>query len=637
MVAGSLKYDTKLDSDGFKKGLSKLGSVASTAAKGIAAGMAAATAAVTGLVTASVKAYAEYEQLVGGVDKLYQESSQKVQEYAANAFKTAGISANQYMETVTGISANLIKSLGGDTEKAADMANMAISDMADNANTFGTSMEDVQNVYSALARGMYVTLDNLKLGYAGTKEGAQQMIDDANRIKEANGEMADLSVDNYADIVEAIHIAQEQLHITGTTAKEASTTIQGSLNQVKASWNNLVTGMSNKNADISKLIDDFVESVATFGKNLLPVIEQALLGIGKLIEELLPEIMNRIPTILNEILPQLLNSGVNMLNSILSGIQQNLPTIVEGIITVANTLVQTFLTMLPQLINVGIQIIMALILGIAQQLPELIPQIVDCILLMVDTIIDNLDLIIEAGVQLIIGLAIGLINAIPKLLEKLPTIIGKLVAALTKPEMIMKLILAGIQLILALAKGLIQAIPQLIMMVPKVISSIKDELVNNIKNTDWGKLGKDMLKGILNGLINFGTFVKDTVVKLKDKIVGSIKSIFGIHSPSRLMRDEIGKNLVLGVGVSFEKDTSLINDQIEGFGEDVVDKMQKAVNVETGKMSLSGINGTVNEMLSANAQFTGDINNVLTLDGETIYENQQKITARKNLQYGGVR
>ena len=474
--------------------------------------MAAATAAVTGLVTASVKAYAEYEQLVGSVDKLYQESSQKVQEYAANAFKTAGISANQYMETVTGISANLIKSLGGDTEKAADMANMAISDMADNANTFGTSMEDVQNVYSALARGMYVTLDNLKLGYAGTKEGAQQMIDDANRIKEANGEMADLSVDNYADIVEAIHIAQEQLHITGTTAKEANTTIQGSLNQVKASWADLVTGLSDKNADIKKLIDNFVKSVATFGKNLLPIVEQAILSVGTLIEELLPEIMNRIPTILNEILPQLLNSGVNMLNSILSGIQQNLPTIVEGIMTVANTLVQTFLTMLPQLINVGIQIIMALILGIAQQLPELIPQIVDCILLMVDTIIDNLDLIIEAGVQLIIGLAIGLINAIPKLLEKLPTIIGKLVAALTKPEMIMKLILAGIQLILALAKGLIQAIPQLIMMVPKVISSIKDELVNNIKNTDWGKLGKDMLKGILNGLINFGTFVKDTVV-----------------------------------------------------------------------------------------------------------------------------
>ena len=615
MYAGSLKYDTKLDSSGFKQGLSKLGTVAGKIGKGIATAMVTATATVGALVTQSVKAYGDYEQLIGGVDKLFQESSKRVQEYAKNSFRTAGISANEYLETVTGISANLIKSLGGDTKKASDIANMAIKDMADNANTFGTSMEDVKNVYSALARGMYVTLDNLKLGYAGTKQGAEQMIADANRIKEANGEMANLSVDNYADLVEAIHIAQEQLHITGTTAKEASTTLQGSLKMAKASWQDLVAGISNPDANISVLINNFIESAVTFGKNLIPIVEQALLGVGTLIEKLLPEIIERIPTIINSIFPQLINSGIDMVNSILKGIQQNLPAIING----------------------AVMIILQLVNGLADMLPTLIPVMVDAVILIVETLIDNLDLIIDAGLQLIIALAFGIVDALPRLLEKLPTLISKMVIELTKPEMLQKLISAGILLIIALIEGIVKTIPTLLKTMPTIISSAKNQLKNNIKNTDWRQLGRDIIMGIKNGLINYAGELYNSLKNIASSALRKAKEALKIKSPSRVFADQVGQWIPKGIAVGIDANVDSALKSLDDMSDEMVDRMKDAVNIETGKSSFSGLSSTVNEMISANSEFTGDINNVLTLDGEVVYENQQKIEARKNLQYGGIK
>ena len=317
-VAGSLTYDTKLDGKGFSEGLSGIGKISGTIFKGIATGIAVATTAVAGFVTASTKAYAEYEQLVGGVDTLFKNSSQQVQEYANNAYKTAGLSANQYMETVTSFSASLLQSLGGDTEKSAQYADQAIIDMSDNANKMGTSMESIQNAYQGFAKQNYTMLDNLKLGYGGTKTEMERLIADANRVKEANGEMADLSIESFADVTEAIHIIQTEMGITGTTAREAETTITGSLNMVKASWENLLVGLANKNANVGELINQLVQSVSTFAGNLLPVIEQALLGIGTLIEELLPIIIERIPNVINNVLPKIVESGVNILNSLIA-------------------------------------------------------------------------------------------------------------------------------------------------------------------------------------------------------------------------------------------------------------------------------------------------------------------------------
>ena len=298
-------------------------------------GAAAVTAAATGvaaLAKMSVEGYAEYEQLVGGVETLFKSSQNVVMKYAENAYKTAGMSANEYMNTVTSFSASLIQSLGGDTAKAAEVGDMAITDMSDNANKMGTSIEMIQNAYNGFAKGNFTMLDNLKLGYGGTQEEMQRLIADANKVKEANGEMADLSIDSFADVAEAIHIIQSEMGITGTTAREAASTIEGSLSMMKGAWTNLVVGMADENANMEVLIDNFVESVATAAKNLLPRIEQALIGIGKLITELAPVIAEALPALIESVLPSLLSAGVSLVVAIVKGVISALPGLYDALL-----------------------------------------------------------------------------------------------------------------------------------------------------------------------------------------------------------------------------------------------------------------------------------------------------------------
>lgn len=268
----------------------KLSKGLATVAKVGAAAAAAAGAAFAATTKAAVEAYADYEQLVGGVDTLFKESSGLVQEYAANAYKTAGLSANEYMETVTSFSASLLQSLGGDTAKAAEVANMAITDMSDNANKMGSDMSAIQDAYNGFAKQNYTMLDNLKLGYGGTQAEMQRLIDDANKVKEAMGETADLSIDSYADVCEAIHLVQTEMGITGTTAKEASATIAGSVAATKSAWQNLLVGFADENANLSDLTSKFIESVGTAAENIIPRVIQAFKGIVQALPELVAQI-----------------------------------------------------------------------------------------------------------------------------------------------------------------------------------------------------------------------------------------------------------------------------------------------------------------------------------------------------------
>lgn len=273
----------------FKKAGESIGNAIQTGCKVAAAGIATVTTALAGIVTASVKRFADYEQLVGGVETLFKESASQVQEYADNAYKTSGLSANQYMETVTGFSASLLQSLGQDTNAAAQYAELAVTDMSDNANKMGTSMESIQNAYQGFAKQNYTMLDNLKLGYGGTKEEMERLIADANRVKVANGEMADLSIDSFANVVEAIHIIQTEMGITGTTAKEAEGTITGSISMTKAAWENLMIGLANSNADIPKLVGNVFSSATTVLNNIIPVAKEVLKNIPVAISEISPE------------------------------------------------------------------------------------------------------------------------------------------------------------------------------------------------------------------------------------------------------------------------------------------------------------------------------------------------------------
>lgn len=275
-----------------------------TAAKIGGAAVAALGTATIAMGKTALDAYSNYEQLVGGIDTLFKDSSGKMQQYAANAYQTAGVSANRYMEISTNFAAALISSLGGNTEAAADMANTAIADMSDNANKMGTSLETVQEAYMSLSRGNYEMLDSLKLGYGGTKSELERLLSDAEKLSAAQGEVRDFSVDSYSDIVEAIHIVQDEMGITGTTAKEAATTIEGSVNMAKASWENWVAGLGNENADMQDLTDQLVESVATAGKNIIPRVGQIMDTLGQTIADYAPGVGLYLRNALVNVLPE---------------------------------------------------------------------------------------------------------------------------------------------------------------------------------------------------------------------------------------------------------------------------------------------------------------------------------------------
>ena len=315
------------------KTAAKIGTVAIATAT---AAIATATAAIAALTTAAIKNYAEYEQLVGGIETLFKTSSDAVMRYAENAYKTSGMSANQYMATVTSFSASLIQSLGGDTEKAAEYADMAITDISDNANKMGSEIATLQTAYAGFAKGQFTLLDNLKLGYGGTQEEMKRLLKDAEAI---SGIKYDIS--SYADIVEAIHVIQTDYEITGTTAKEAANTIEGSIAMMKASWENLVTGMADSEADMDTIINNFVESTATAAKQVLPRISKALSGIGKVITALSPVIAEALPQLVEEVLPSLLEAGVSLVTSLVSGVISALPALGEALLGAVETILVT--------------------------------------------------------------------------------------------------------------------------------------------------------------------------------------------------------------------------------------------------------------------------------------------------------
>lgn len=464
--------------------------------KAMASAIKEVGAALLDLGKQSIQGFAEQEQLIGGVDTLFKESSAQVQQYANNAYKTAGMSANQYMETVTSFSASLLQSLGGDTKAAAEKADQAITDMSDNINKMGSDAQSVQNAYQGFAKANYTMLDNLKLGYGGTKEEMQRLLTDAEKI---SGIKYDIS--SYADIVDAIHVVQTEMGITGTTAKEAATTIDGSVNSMKSAWSNLITGMSNENLDLDKLVQNVIDSVNTFADNLIPRLQIML---PRFVQGLTQLISNMIPYVapaLELLLPPLIEG----LGGLVSGIVQALPAAVEAISAVIPMLVEQLTILLPQIISAGVEIIAALASGIGENLPTLIPAVVDAIITITEGLIDHIDLLIIAAGQLIAGLAQGLIEAIPRLIGRLPEIIS------------------------AIVNGLLKGMAAI------------------------GMVGQQLVEGLWNGIKNAGQWLYDKLSGWVSNILGWIKGFLGIHSPSKVFADEIGKFIPPGITLGVEQ------------------------------------------------------------------------------------
>lgn len=465
------EYDKGLD-DAEKKGEGfggKLAKGMGTAAKAIGAGLTVAASGVAVLTTQSVKAYADYEQLVGGVETLFGNSYSSVEEYAEgigssikyasdtwdqyqqrqqtvldnakNAYKTAGLSANEYMETVTSFAAALNASLGENAWQSANYAQTAIISMADNANKMGTSIESIQNAYMGFSKQNYTMLDNLKLGYGGTKTEMERLLRDAERL-EGYVEGA-FDIENFADIVEAIDIIQENLGIAGTTAKEAASTISGSVSMMKSAWTNLVAGLADDEADFDMLIDNMVESVEIAGKNIMPRVEKALNGVAKLIEKLAPIIAEKVPALISEILPGLMSAATDIVNAIVKvlptiltaiamAIVDDAPILIQGLIDLVMALVTAMPDIIKGLIDVLPEIIQSIISALVDSIPVIIPMLVSAVLDTILAIVDNIDALVDGFIALMVAVTQGIIDALPVLIEKLPEILVKIGEALIR-------------------------------------------------------------------------------------------------------------------------------------------------------------------------------------------------------------
>lgn len=574
------------DTSGAEKGIDDVGKKASSlgskvskglgvTAKVVGAAVSAAAGGVAALATAATKSYGDYEQLAGGVETLFKDSQDAVMEYANNAYKTAGLSANEYMETVTSFSASLLQSLGGDTAAAAGRANMAITDMSDNVNKMGTDVTAVQYAYQGFAKQNYTMLDNLKLGYGGTKEEMQRLIDDANALNAAQGNLTSYSIDSYADVVSAIHDVQTEIGITGTTAKEASTTIQGSISAMKSAWKNLVVGIADDNQDFDKLVNNFVDSAVTAGNNLIPRIETSIKGVAKLVSSASQSIIPlAVDTIVNA-LPDVVSAGASLIGSLASAITNSLPTLfasagdivlelINGITAKAGDIVSSGATIvtdladgiskfavklipavtalsytlgeelsnpstLSSIIDAALEIIMSLVNGFMDAMPIIVQSAPVIIGNLVAGLIVALPKIIDAGVEILMSLVNGILDTIPSLVAAIPTITMAIVnGILTNLD---EIILAAIQITISIAMGMIEAIPNMITQLPRIFLAI----VNAFKEFNWKSIGSDLLTGIWYGIKDKVEWLKGKVKGVVDKIKGWFtgKDGFDEHSPSK--------------------------------------------------------------------------------------------------------
>lgn len=480
-----------------------------TVLKGVMANLAtqAVNAALNGLKSMgsaiinvgkqAVAGYAEMEQLKGGIDKLFGESADDVINYANNAYKTAGLSANDYMETVTSFSASLISGLGGDTEKAAKIADVAITDMSDNANTFGTSIQDIQNAYQGFAKGNFTMLDNLKLGYGGTKEEMLRLVNESGVLEETVESIDDVSFDQ---IIMAINKTQERMGIAGATAAEAAKTIEGSANAMKAAWGNLVTGLADENADLDGLINNFIDSLLTYASNIMPVVQTAIGGITKLIVRLVQDLLPQVLDIIAAELPNFLNAGAQLLVTLITGIVSAIPdlttallsaismiitTISEAIPDIVNAFLTAFplfvtaiLNAVPDLLNAFITLFTAIVDAIPQFIPYLentLPQLID---LIVTTLNDNIPVVLDAAIMLLNAIVDAIPLIINALVPQLPKIINSIASVFTQNLPVV--LNAAITLLNTIVEAIPVIINALVPQLPGIIETIVNALVTNL-------------------------------------------------------------------------------------------------------------------------------------------------------------
>lgn len=652
---GAIIIDLQLQQDEFEKRLNQLEGKTSKFGSKLKIGLVAAATAISAAFIATLKnavnAYAKYEQLVGGVETLFKNSSDRIVNYANEAYKTAGLSANQYMETVTSFSASLLQSLGGNTEKAADYANRAVIDMADNANKMGTNIEMIQNAYQGFAKQNYTMLDNLKLGYGGTKTEMQRLVKDAAKLESVQKELG-ITVDSnslsFGNIVNAISVVQKNMGIMGTTSKEASETIEGSANAMKAAWENFLTGMADENANFDKLVKNLVESIVTYIKNIGPRIVQTIPTLARGLTQLFTALGSMIVAQA----PTMINKGLDLMVKLSEGFIQGIPNVISGLLTMLQNLGDYLAENTPMFIDKGFEMLSNLVQGIINAIPVMIEQLPQVITTFANIINDNFPTILMKGAELLWQLITGILSAIPDLIANIPQIIEAIWSTimafnwLNLGKNIIDFLGNGIKSMFnfiksnasGIAKNIWDALthlPQTLWnlgknMISKLGSAITNTtgtvggaikgvfnaIVNGIKSLPSKMLdiGSNIVKGLWNGIKNVTGWIKDKIGGFVDDIIGGIKSFFGIHSPSTVMRDMIGKYLPPGIAVGFEL---AMPKSMKSMGNDIdkmTNDMQKRIDMNMSDMSASAyLEGNVH--VTKNKEITNSFPKSMKMEG----------------------
>lgn len=536
-----------------------------------------AAAAIGKALSASISEGAALEQSLGGIETLFKDSADKVKANAAKAYQTAGMSANDYMELTTSFSASLLSSLAGDTSKAADVADMAMVDMSDNANKMGTNMEDIKNAYQGFAKQNYTMLDNLKLGYGGTKSEMERLLADAQKISGV-----EYNIDNLSDVYSAIHVIQGQLDITGTTAKEAATTISGSFNQMKAAAKN-VMGEIALGMDVGPALNELANTIITFAVgNLLPAVWNVISALP-----------SAIITFVTALGPQLFAAVSGLIPQIASGITTGIPTLYQSAMQLMDQFNIGIQEQLPILLQKGVDFITNIVNGILQNLPQVITMAGNVITYFANTIISMLPTILSAGARLLLRLVNGIINNLPQIAQAAATAIVRFVASIG--QNLPQILQSGITIIAKLAAGLIRAIPNLVGQIPAIISAI----VNAFTSQNWGSIGINIISGIASGLRSAAHMLWDAVKGVLGGFKENVLAFFGIHSPSR-WGAYVGEMIDTGIANGLIGKTTLVSNAAAELQKSVKKPIGTSMDLAiSGKSSTESQNSTIVEKLEA--------------------------------------
>ena len=593
-IAQALGGDAAADSAGRSFGGKLVGAIKGVIA---AAGIGAA-------LSKAITEGAALEQSIGGVETLFGDAANQVIAAADNAFATAGLSANAYMETVTGFSARLLQGLGGDTQAAAALADTAVTDMADNANKMGTSMETITQTYQSLARGNYEMLDNLKLGYGGTQAEMARLINDSGVLGDTMVATAEnVNSIGFDKMIEAIHVVQTEMGITGTTALEAETTITGSLNALQASFSNVLANLA-LGRDLGPSLNALATTLTTFlSGNLLPAVWNILsalpsalvtflTSLGPQLAAGLQGLVSQITTGMTTSLPQMMQGGATMVQGIVQGITATLPSLLQSGAQMVVSAIQGFSQQYPALLNSGVQAVQSIVSGIVQMLPSVLQSAVEVVSAFLGMIVQNLPEVLSAGADILQSVVEGIGQSLPYIWQAAVELLQNFLTTIVQnlPE----IIAAGFDLIVSLIEGIGNAMPNLITSAGEIYRTIWD----TITSINWPQLGMDIVRGLINGLGAMGGALWDAATNIARSAFNAIKGFFDIGSPSRLMEFKIGPYIPQGLAIGIEKNADYVTDAMDDLGLQSTSRLRSTIAAGTPRAG-SGTAGRDSDILDA--------------------------------------